>query len=170
MEKHEHLLRAATAILSEVAARELPIVLLNKALFYFDLACLRDTGRTVTGHTYVASAMGPAILWCQKRLVAALRHEGAIAQSHCEQMGLVRLVDGFTPTRWPDTDPILVGQVARWSTTLSVNKRADFSHENPGWLLARRQERQPSGAIVPRAIRLGIAMQQLIDDDPWVDG
>ena len=58
-EKSERLIEAAAAILNAAPDRRLNAVVLNKALFYLDLASLRDRGETVTHNSYIALEKGP---------------------------------------------------------------------------------------------------------------
>ena len=57
-EKSERLIEAAAAILNAAPDRRLNAVVLNKALFYLDLASLRDRGETVTHNSYIALEKG----------------------------------------------------------------------------------------------------------------
>ena len=43
---------------------------------------------------------------------------------------------------------------------------SDYSHENPGWRLAWNEFRR-SGKPCP--INMRVALQQIVEDDPWMD-
>ena len=44
---------------------------------------------------------------------------------------------------------------------------SDFSHDNPGWRIAHEDEKLADGR--KQVVDMNIAMQQIIDDDPWID-
>lgn len=137
----ERLIDAVVAVLT-AAGGELQIVNLNKALFYFDLVALRDTGRTYTGANYVALKNGPAV---DGVLVDELVKRGIVDQ--IEERVVLRK---GAPLRHLDR-AVAAGT---WAS--------GTSDRNPGWAAARRVG---DGA----RINLVLAMQQIVDDDPWVD-
>lgn len=51
---------------------------LNKALFYFDLVCLRDEGAAYTGSTFVALEHGPVVDRYRSVLVEGLAKTGRV--------------------------------------------------------------------------------------------
>ena len=79
-ERSERLIEAASAILNAAPDRRLNIVVLNKALFYLDLASLRDRGATITHNAFIAIQHGPVIAKYPKRLVGQLEGLGIAKQ------------------------------------------------------------------------------------------
>lgn len=156
---------AATALLSRVPERALSIVVLNKLLFYLDLACLRDTGETLTGNPFVALKHGPVVAKYQKRLVGALVEAGVATQGSDGLAKPVRLNEGVDgPELKSEVEP-LVEKIAQWSHSLSATRASDISHENLGWRLARAAGKDQE----PKPINMYIAMQQIMDEDPWLE-
>ena len=62
----------AMAILQATDQGRLGITVLNKALFYADLAALRDLGKTLTGSGYVAIPNGPVVNHYERAVVRDL--------------------------------------------------------------------------------------------------
>lgn len=163
-DKRQRLIDAAKALLANVPKRELPIVVLNKALFYLDLACLRDVGEALTQNTFVALPLGPVVAKYDKRLVATLVNAGVASQRAEGLSKPLRLLDTVDTPRFQSEIDKLVVTIAKWSSTLSASAASDISHANPGWLLARAE----GGHKQPKPINMYIAMQQILDDDPWL--
>src|SRR5688500_388381 len=78
LEREERLVEATVTAL-EAAGGRMNIVLLMKALFYADLAALRDTRHTVTRQPYLALEFGPVVAKYDKRVIAALERRGLAA-------------------------------------------------------------------------------------------
>ena len=76
IEKSERLMEAAAAILNAAPEHRLNAVVLNKALFYLDLASLRDRGEPVTHNSYIALQNGPVVAKYQQRLIEQLESRG----------------------------------------------------------------------------------------------
>ena len=79
-EKRDRLVEAAAAILNAAPDSRLNIVVLNKVLFYLDLASLRDRSETLTGNSYIAIQQGPVVANYPKRLVEELESRGIARQ------------------------------------------------------------------------------------------
>lgn len=79
-EKQQRLLETASAALIAAPENSLKVVVLNKVLFYVDLAALRDRGETVTRNTYIGLQNGPVVAHYDKRLVAGLEEQGVAEQ------------------------------------------------------------------------------------------
>jgi hypothetical protein len=155
------LIEAAMAVLWAVPDHTLNITVLNKALFYLDLVWLRDHGKTVTGQTYVAVAQGPVVAKYEQRLVERLERDGLAKQ---EARGMAKPVVAL---KRPDPLKIFPAQeaaelVAKVFSRKSSKKASDYSHENPGWKIAFRDGK-------PTPIDMEIALQQICNDDAWLD-
>ena len=178
-EQRVRLIEAAAALLAAADGHRLNIISLNKALFYLDLVSLRDFGETFTQNTYIALPMGPVVAGYRKKLIRALRDEGVATQKREGEALPVYLeklpkFSKITPS---------VRQIARLigancSKTTSANL-SNWSHENLGWIIAREEEEKDQKARArageaspkgrPQPINMLIAMQQVVDNDPWLD-
>jgi hypothetical protein len=171
-ELRARLLEAAMALLQGAPNQELKVVLLNKGLFYLDLICLRDTGATATGATYLALDQGPVVAKYDRHLVAALENAGWAEQ----------IVDGKAKPLRVKTPlqnfPHLSSSILKLATEmgrdvarLNSTQASEFSHRNPGWKVA--YETGLGGHGSPKAINMRLALQQLADGDdddrdPWL--
>lgn len=167
-EKSDRLIEAATAILTVAPGQRLNAVVLNKALFYLDLAALRDRGQTVTGNAYLALPNGPVVARYPQRLIAELTRRG-LGRQTSEWNGArpVQLHSPVTQFRYLDAEALsLVSAVTSFFASTTSGQASDYSHENPGWLQARSEVLRTGR---PVAIDLRIALQQIIEDDPWMD-
>ena len=167
-ERSDRLIEAACAILNVVPNHRLNIVVLNKALFYLDLVSLRDQARPVTHNAYIAIQQGPVVAKYPQRLVEQLETRGWGKQlsewDGSKPIQLEKIPEHF---HYLDADVLaLASAVASSLATRSSRQVSDFSHENPGWLLAWNDYRRTGK---PAAIDMRIAMQQLIEDDPWME-
>ena len=166
-EKRDRLIEAAAVLLDASDRHRLNTVSLNKGLFYLDLACLRDFGQTFTSTTYIALPRGPVVARYDKRLIAPLVAEGIAEQ---RQIGLAFpvLLMRLPQFRWMTSSvKELAGKVAPWCSKHTSRRLSDVSHKNPGWLIACEEEVNAGGR--KQAINMYIAMQQIVDDDPWMD-
>lgn len=167
-EKSERLVEAASAILAAAPGRRLNAVVLNKTLFYLDLASLRDRGATVTGNPYIAIQQGPVVAKYQQRLIAQLEARG-IARQINEWNGAkpIRLEAPLEHFRFLDADAMaLASAVTAFFAEATSKQASDYSHLNPGWQLAWNDYRRLGK---PSAIDMRIAMQQIVEDDPWME-
>jgi Protein of unknown function (DUF4065) len=165
-EKRVRLIEAAAALLDAAPRRRLNTVSLNKGLFYLDLASLRDFGETFTNNTYIALPQGPVVAKYPARLIKPLQEEG-IAEQKSEGLANPVLLLKLPRFAWITSDVRKIAQnVARWCSDKSSVEVSEFSHRNPGWLIAREDEAQANGK--KQVIDMYIAMQQILDDDPWL--
>ncbi len=167
-EKSERLIEAATAVLNAAPDRRLNAVVLNKALFYLDLASLRDRTETITGNTYIAIHKGPVIAKYPQRLIGQLESRG-IGKQISEWDGSKPILLESCPQHFNFVDSdalILVSAVTSYFANASSRRASEYSHENPGWQLAWNHYRRTGK---PTAVNMRIAMQQIIEDDPWMD-
>jgi hypothetical protein len=157
------IVEAAMAVLHATAGGQLGITVMNKALFYADLCGLRDTGQTITRSGYVALPQGPVLNHYERSLVRALEQLGLAEQTtdgwekplvlRCALKGYETLSD----------EEVGIAQlVARKIQHKSAGWVSDYSHENEGWIRAFRQGTGSS-------IDMIIALQQVIENDPWLD-
>ncbi len=151
------------AVLDGCPARSMNITNLNKALFYLDLFELRDAGKTATEATYIALAQGPVVAKYDKRLVKPLVDAGLVVQ---DQRGDAKpLVAKAELDRFEFLDERVrklaanIGRAVASRTAAFISER---SHENPGWKVAFADG-------VPRPIDLHLALQEMVDVDPWLE-
>ena len=123
-------------------------VKLNKILYYADFAAYRLLGQPITGATYQKLHEGPA----PRELLrsrAALIHSGraSIAQVPYFTGVQKRLV--IAPESEPDTEIfnpqelLLVDQIIECFWGKTAREVSDFSHREPGWILAKDRETIP---------------------------
>lgn len=168
--KGNALLAAAVEILRAAPGHALKTVLLNKALFYLDLCALRDTGQAVTDSAYIALEHGPVVARYDKRLVRALRDEGLAEQletADALEKPIRLTADASMDTRLNPYVRRKAVEVARYFALLSSKRASEISHRNPGWQLAYAAGAKQGGA--PKAIDMRIALQEIVDADPWLD-
>lgn len=167
--KRKRLIEAAAAILEFTPQKKLNIVVLNKALFYLDLACLRDFGQPMSDNTFIALRQGPVVAKYPQRLIKAMSDEGIADQEttsgDAQPIALRKSLDHFEFIN--DHSKRVIQNIALWFSTKTSNEASEFAHENLGWKIAYQEgqgKNQP-----PKPINLHIAMQQIIDSDPWMD-
>lgn len=166
-EKHERLLEAASLLLSFAPNQTMKSVILNKALFYLDLAALRDLGRTISGNVYIALHQGPVVAKYDSRLMGALKNDGIATVTGKGDAILVTLTNPAAPQHLRNEDRALAEKVADYFSQRSSAEASEYSHKNPGWRLAYRGGHEAGNR--PNPIDLQIAMQQIVDSDPWLD-
>jgi hypothetical protein len=163
--ENNKLFEASMALLQAVPAQQLQIVSLNKALFYLDLIALRDLGHTVTEQTYVALPKGPVVENYPNRVVKALVNSGYAEQL---KIGNARPLHVVKPYEVKLEREVLgvAADIGRFFSRFTSSFLSDYSHHNPGWILAfqRYVEGRPA-----HPINMRIAMQQLEPEDEWMD-
>lgn len=166
-EKSERLIEVAVAALNAAPNHRLNAVVLNKALFYIDLASLRDRGATVTANSYVAIQWGPVVARYSQRLIGQMESRGFAKQvSEWDGAKPIVLETKPGPFRFIDAETmVLVSDVVAFFADATSRRASDFSHENAGWQLAWNDYLRTGR---PSAIDMRIAMQQIIEDDPWM--
>lgn len=167
-EKSDRLIEAASAALNAAPNRRLNAVVLNKVLFYFDLATLRDRGSTITNNTYIGIQQGPVVAKYPQRLIGQLEARG-IGKQISEWDGSKPVLLETTPEHFHylDCDAlVLLSSVVSFFSSMTSRQASDYSHENSGWQLAWNEFRRTGR---PCAINLHIAMQQIVEEDPWLD-
>ncbi|MEO6594917.1 MAG: type II toxin-antitoxin system antitoxin SocA domain-containing protein [Planctomycetota bacterium] len=151
------------AILQATADRQLGITVMNKALFYADLCGLRDTGHLITQSGYIALPQGPVVNHYERALVRDLDRLGLAEQTTdgWEKPLVVRCeLDRYEAL---SKEEVGIAQlVARKIHRKTAAWVSDYSHENDGWI---RAFRQGTGS----GIDMIIALQQIMENDPWLD-
>ena len=151
------------AILQATDQGRLGITVLNKALFYADLAALRDLGKTLTGSGYVAIPNGPVVNHYERAVVRDLVRRGLAEQLEDGWEKPVLARRQITSFAHLDDEQLGIAQlVARKIQARSATWVSDYSHDNPGWEAAFRVR---SGT----SIDLNLALLQIVDEDPWID-
>ncbi len=165
-ERRIRLLEAAAAILDAAPNRRLNTVSLNKALFYLDLLSLRDKGSTFTQNAYIALEMGPVVAKYPTKLIKAMEREGIATQGEMGLANPVTLIRLPSLTRVTGEISEMASSIAKWCARQTSKMISDYSHNNIGWIIAREDERHSGKKQV---IDMNIAMQQIVNDDPWVN-
>ncbi|MFM7038405.1 MAG: Panacea domain-containing protein [Planctomycetaceae bacterium] len=166
-DRNLRLIEVASAVLHAAPGHSLNAVVLNKVLFYIDLATLRDRGETLTQNPYVALQNGPVIAKYQNRLIDRLNELG-IARQISQWDGSKPIVLEVFPTQFQflnSEDMIKVSDVTSFFADSTSRIASEFSHRNPGWQLARNQYQRDRK---PVAVNMRIALQQIIEADPWM--
>ncbi len=166
-EKTQRLIEAACAVLHTASGHSLNVVVLNKVLFYLDLASLRDRGDTITHNTYIAIQNGPVVAKYPQRLIKPLEEQG-IARQISQWNGAKPIVLENSPKHFDflDSDAMItVSDVTNFFADATSQHASDFSHQNPGWQLAWNHYLREGK---PAAVDMRIAMQQIVESDPWM--
>jgi hypothetical protein len=167
-EKSDRLVEAACAVLGAAPGRRLNVVVLNKVLFYLDLASLRDQGTTITHNSYIALQQGPVVAKYTQRLVAQLETRGHGKQiSEWDGSKPILLERNPEHNRFLDNDSMaIVCAVTSYFAEMTSQQASLYSHDNPGWQLAWDDYRRTGK---PHPINLHLAIQQIVEDDPWME-
>jgi hypothetical protein len=157
------LMEATMAVLQATPERQLNIVVLNKALFYLDLFALRDLGTMITGQDYVALPQGPVVDGYKSEIIRPLTAAGLAEQLQIDKARPVRVVRPLAQFEHLNASELHFAQVVGAGfTPFTSTMVSAYSHENPGWVLARRSY-VPGGP--PLRINMRLALQQLCEDD-----
>ena len=159
------------AVLHASPERKLNITVLNKALFYLDLYALRDLGTVVTGQDYVALPQGPVVQSYPNVLIKPLAEAGLAEQLDQGRAKPVRAIGSIGRYAHLTADEYaLAGWIGASFHPLTSLAVSDYSHKNPGWMLAFRD--YVEGRPGPK-INMLIALQQIHDldesDDEWMN-
>ncbi len=158
------LLEAAAALLAG-AGGSLLTTSLNKALFYLDLHALLETGETATGETYVALTAGPVIESYRVRLIEELERNRIAMQDDDNPAYMpVILLHPPASSHLNPTVQELARKIGAWAKSKKAGELSEYSHQNPAWKLAWNK-----GAGQGSPLDLHLALQQLADEDPWLD-
>ena len=168
IELSKRLTEIAAAVLSGAKDRKLNKTNLNKALFYLDLYSLCHWGKTLSDSPYMALEMGPVVAKYKQRLVKPLVNSGLaeeLKEGMAEPLRLIKELENFE-----FLNERAIQKAKEFGLTCSQMSAAEISkrsHLNPGWAIAYAnglKKRQPA-----KPINLLIAMQELDDQDVWVD-
>lgn len=158
------------ALLQATSTGKLNIVALNKALFYMDLAALRDLGHTVTGQKYIALPQGPVVAAYDRKLVRDLKNAGLAEQvqdGRAKPMVVRHRIETFQHLAPFELE--LARSIGAFIGNYTSTFLSTYSHMNPGWQLARAAHVEGAPG---KEIDLLVAMQQLAQDDEdetWID-
>jgi hypothetical protein len=153
---------AAMAILQATPSGQLGITVMNKALFYADLCALRDLGETITRSGYIALPQGPVLNHYERSLIKKLERLGFAEQTTDGwEKPLVARQKADPYELLTDEEVGIAQLVSRKIHGKSAAWVSEYSHENEAWISAFR-------AGTGTNINLLIALQQVIEDDPWV--
>jgi hypothetical protein len=162
-EQSQRIQEAAMAILQASPGQELNITLLNKALFYLDLAMLRDAGETLTHASYLALDQGPLVAKYPSRLVRKLEEAGLASQGDDGVNKPVKVSRPLRQFKYLNADARKAATlVAHYFAAMTASKASKYSHDNPGWIAA--YEAGYKRGTTPKLINLDLALQQLAED------
>lgn len=154
---------AAMAILQATPEKQLGITVMNKALFYADLCALRDLGETITRSGYIALPQGPVLNHYERSLVKkldALRLAEQVREGWEKPLIARKELESFTLLT---AEEVGIAQlVARKIHSKTATWVSEYSHENDAWQQAFR-------ARTGTSISMVLAMQQVLEEDPWLD-
>lgn len=163
--KINKLMEATMAVLQATPERQLKIVVLNKALFYLDLYALRDFGRVITGQEYVALPQGPVVQEYKTVIIGALTKSKLAEQLQIDgdKAKPIRVLKPLDRFQCLDASELRLAEKmgASFSNLTSIAV-SEFSHTNPGWLMAHRDYVEGRPAPI---INMRLALQQLCDDE-----
>src|SRR6185312_12238426 len=166
-ERRARLVEAAMVVL-RAAGGSLNTTPLNKALFYLDLASMIEIGEPATFASYLALPQGPVVADYPKRLVRALEDEGIAFQADEDDGSKPVTLMAEREVRFLSANQVeLAKKVGAWARNKGAAWLSKYSHENEGWRLA--WEAGLAGGRPAKPIDLQLAMQQFVDDDPWLD-
>ncbi len=118
---------------------------LNKILYYSDFAAYRQLGQPVTGATYRKLSEGPAPLQFPAIRDALVSSGDAMIQERAYFTGTQKRVV-IAEAREPDRELFrpgeldIVDSVIDFFNGKSAREVSDFSHREPGWILASDRE------------------------------
>lgn len=128
---------------------------------------LYNWGDTVTGQRYFALPKGPVVDKYEKRIVKQMTKAGWVTQLMDGKAKPLLVAKPFSTFDALTTDELqLAEQVSKRFETMTSTAASDLSHNNAGWILARSRHREGHAAVL---IDLHVAMQELLDDDPWLN-
>lgn len=168
-EKKQRIAEASWLLLDRAPGRRLKLVPLNKGLFYLDLCALRDLGYTFTKATYLALPFGPVVADYPKRLVRTLEDRGIARSEQGPAEELAKPMVLLAAPQLAYADEYVREKAAEIFESvgkMSSGRASDFSHKNPGWKLAYKAGLGSGKKAMP--INMAIAMQQIVDSDPWL--
>ena len=122
----------------------------------------------MTHNSYIAIRNGPVVAKYQQRLIRQLESRN-IAKQISEWDGSMPIVLESCPEHFQFVDAdtlILASKVTPFFASMTSKQASLYSHDNPGWKLAWDDFGRTKK---PAAINLRIALQQIIEDDPWMD-
>lgn len=123
-------------------------VKLNKILFYADFAAYRQLRRPITGATYRKLSEGPApkeLLPSRHHLVDAgrLAIESRSYFGHMQKRPVALSVDDADVSVFSESELEIVDETIAFFRGKSAREVSDYSHREPGWILAQDYEEIP---------------------------
>jgi hypothetical protein len=157
------LLEAAGFIL-ESAGGTLLTTQLIKALFYLDCEAILELGAPFTGAIHVALQHGPIVESYNETLLRPLELARIAVQDNEAGMGKpVALTHAVKRKHLTPKQAELARARGFKAKEKNSTEWTSYAHENPGWIAAWRD-----GDGQGSPINMRIAVQQLLDDDPWM--
>lgn len=150
----------------QAAGGRMFMVNLQKALFYADLIALWEYGETITGQQYLAFPYGPCIANYDRKIVKPLEVAGLARQETAESGYGKPVVVSREMASFPHIEPRMLEilqLIAKEAATKGATTLSGFSHDNPGWILARKKSEQANGQAQP--INMRFALQQFEDGE-----
>jgi uncharacterized phage-associated protein len=161
-------LAETAAFLLAEAGGALPIVSVNKGLFYSDLRALRDLGHQITEAKYIALKAGPVVCAYERHVIDALERTGIAQQEELEDGSKpLYLITDFAPKALTADEQEIVRAIAKWAKSESPTELSNFSHKTPAWQKAWNSA--CAGKALNRDIDMMLALQQIVEADPWLD-
>lgn len=166
---HDRLIEIAAVVLEHTVHKRMLTTNLNKSLFYIDLVSIRDHGYALTGSSYVAITHGPVVKDYKNTLIKPLKDAGIAveaddpAEPRAKPLALLTSV----PANLTPQDVTTITNVTRKLEQWSAREVSEFSHENVGWMIAHAAWKKRGGSAIE--INMHIAMQQILEHDPWLD-
>ena len=141
-------------------------VKLSKVLYYSDFAAYRLLGKPITGATYQKLREGPA----PKELLDArselIQSGAATVESRPYFTGVQKRLT-ISPAREPDKEIFapgeleLVDEVMAYFHGKTAREVSDYSHREPGWVLAQHRETIPYETAWLRSEFVGQEVEEL---------
>jgi len=157
-------LHLASRALIAAAGGAMQITNLNKALFYFDLICLRDEGAAYTGAHYVAIEHGPVVNDYRRVVVEGLKRTRLVEVSEerfYQHVSTTLRNIGVDPDLGSDARNAAARRVGELAGGRRAVEMSELSHHNLGWRAAFQ-------AGAGSRIHLAVAMQQIVESDEWL--
>ncbi len=165
--RRRRLAETAAFLLAE-AGGALPIVSVIKGLFFSDLRALRDLGHQITEAKYIALKAGPVVCAYERHVIEALERAGIAQQEELEDGSKpLYLIADFAPKTLSPEEREIISAIAKWTKSKTPTELSEFSHMNPAWRKAWNSA--ASGKAINRDIDMMLALQQIVETDPWLE-
>lgn len=123
-------------------------VKLNKILYYADIAAYRQFREPITGATYRKLSEGPApkeVLGARSTLIDSgrLKLEERVYFGHVQKRPVATRNAGVDRSLFSTGELTIVNEVIEFFWGKSAREVSDYSHREPGWILAEDYEEIP---------------------------